>query len=260
MVKTSEARNKIKQWFKKERYEENVGQGKADFERELKRTGISMQTVMQEDVLQPALKRMSFLSLDDMFASIGYGGTTVTRSINRFRDELVRINQQKRAEQPEKEEKPKRPRKAVSGIIVEGIDSMQIKFSRCCMPVPGDDIVGFVTRGYGISIHRTDCTNAIQMQQTEEHGRWVDVSWADEIKDSYLTDLTVTAKDRNGLLVDIMAALGAAKLPVRSYAAKSLDNDTAVITVTAEVNGTEQLASLRNDLARVSGVQSVKRG
>jgi GTP pyrophosphokinase len=259
MVKTSEARNKIKQWFKKERYEENVMQGKSDFERELKRTGIAMQTILQYDVLSPALKRMSFATIEDMYAAIGYGGTTVNRTINRFRDELVRINKAKRAEPPEKTEKPRKPRKAISGIIVEGLDNCLIKFSRCCMPVPGDDIVGFITRGYGVSIHRTDCTNALQMQQAGEHGRWVEVSWAEDIKDLYMTDLTVTAADRPNLLVDIMAALGASRLPVRSYSAKALDNGIAMIKVSAEVNGSEQLASLRNDLARVSGVQSVKR-
>ncbi|MCL2003842.1 MAG: bifunctional (p)ppGpp synthetase/guanosine-3',5'-bis(diphosphate) 3'-pyrophosphohydrolase [Oscillospiraceae bacterium] len=259
MAKTSEARNKIKQWFKKERYEENVAQGKADFERELKRTGISMQTILQDEVLPPALKRMSFASIEDMFAAVGYGGTTVTRCINRFRDELVRINKQKRTEPPEKAEKPKRPRKAISGVIVDSLDNCLIKFSRCCMPVPGDDIVGFITRGFGVSIHRADCSNALQMQQAGDHGRWVEVSWADDIKETYLTDLTVTALDRQNLLVDIMAALGASRLPVRSYSAKSVENGIALIKVTAEVSGGEQLASLRNDLARVSGVQSVRR-
>jgi GTP pyrophosphokinase len=260
MVKTSEARNKIKQWFKKERYDENVSQGKSDFEREIRRTGISMQTIMQDEVLQPALKRMSFLSIEDMYAAIGYGGTTVTRCINRFRDELIRINHQKRAELPEKPEKPKKQRKAISGVIVDGLDNCQLKFSRCCMPVPGDEIVGFITRGYGVSVHRGDCLNALQMQQSGEQGRWVKVSWADEITDKYITDLTVTAADRQNLLVDIMAALGMSRLPVRSYSAKTLDNGLAIIRVTAEVGGSGQLASLRHDLARVSGVQSVVRG
>jgi GTP pyrophosphokinase len=172
----------------------------------------------------------------------------------------VRINKQKHTEPLEKPEKPKRPGKAISGVIVQGLDSIQIKFSRCCMPVPGDDIAGFVTRGYGVSIHRADCTNALQMQQAGEHGRWVEVAWAEDIKDLYLTDLTVTAADRPNLLVDIMAALGASHLPIRSYSAKLLDNSVTVIKVTADVSGSEQLVTLRNALARVSGVQSVKRG
>ena len=259
MVRTSEARNKIKQWFKKERYEENVAQGKSDFERELKRTGISMQTLQQDDVLPPALKRMSFSGIEDMYAAIGYGGLTVTRAINRFRDELVKINQQKR-EKPVVIEKPRKPKKSISGVIVDGMDNCLIKFSRCCMPVPGDDIVGFITRGYGVSIHRCDCVNALQMQQKDEDGRWVGVQWADDIKDNYLTDLTVTANDRQALLIDIMAALSGARLPISSFSAKSVDTGVAVIKLTAEVAGSEQLAHLRNDLARVSGVTSVKRG
>ncbi|MDR0324890.1 MAG: bifunctional (p)ppGpp synthetase/guanosine-3',5'-bis(diphosphate) 3'-pyrophosphohydrolase [Oscillospiraceae bacterium] len=258
MVKTSEARNKIKQWFKKERYEENVAQGKSDFERELKRTGISMQTILQDDVLPPALKRMSLITIEDMYAAIGYGGLTVTRAINRFRDELVRLNKQAR-ENPVISEKPKKQKKAISGVIVEGLDNCLIKFSRCCTPVPGDDIVGFITRGFGVSIHRSDCTNALQMQQTGEDGRWVEVQWAEDIKDTYMTDLTVTAQDRQALLIDIMAALSGARLPIRSLAAKSVENGVAVIKLTAEVTGREQLIHLRNDLSRVSGVMTVKR-
>ncbi|MDR0293375.1 MAG: bifunctional (p)ppGpp synthetase/guanosine-3',5'-bis(diphosphate) 3'-pyrophosphohydrolase [Oscillospiraceae bacterium] len=258
MVKTSEARNKIKQWFKKERYEENITQGKADFERELRRTGISMQTILQEEVLPPALKRMSFTSIEDMYAAIGYGGMTVTRAINRFRDELVRLNQQQRREKPAAE-KPRKPTHSISGVIVEGLDNCQVKFSRCCMPVPGDDITGFITRGYGVSIHRSDCTNTLKMRQGGEQGRWVEVQWADEINDTYHTDLTVVAKDRQTLLVDVMAALSGARLPIASFSAKTLDNGVAIIKLTAEVSGSEQITSLRNDLARVSGVLSVKR-
>jgi GTP pyrophosphokinase len=255
MAKTSEARNKIKQWFKKERHDENVAQGKADFERELKRTGISMQTIL--DVLQPALKRMSFSSIEDMYSAIGYGGLTVNRVINRFRDELVKLNKQR----SEKIlfEKPRKSKRAVSGVIVEDLDNMLIKFSRCCLPVPGDDITGFVTRGYGVSIHRSDCVSALRMRQAGEKGRWVAVHWADEIMQTYQTDLTITAQDRPQLLVDVMAALSASKLPIHSLLAKTAENGIAVIKLTAEVGGSEQLASLRNDLARVSGVTAVKR-
>ncbi|MDR1691746.1 MAG: bifunctional (p)ppGpp synthetase/guanosine-3',5'-bis(diphosphate) 3'-pyrophosphohydrolase [Oscillospiraceae bacterium] len=255
MVKTNEARNKIKQWFKKERHEENVAEGKADFEKELKRTGISMQTI--NEVLQPALKRMSFSVIEDMYSAIGYGGLTVTRAINRFRDELVRLNKQR----PVKVqiEKSRKPKKAVSGVIVEGLDNFLIKFSRCCLPVPGDDIVGFITRGYGVSIHRSDCVSALRMRQSEEKGRWVPVQWAEEIKQSYQTDLTVTAHDRASLLVDVMAALSAAKLPINTLHARTTGDNMSIIRLTAEVSGSEQIAALRNDLARVSGVTSVKR-
>jgi GTP pyrophosphokinase len=261
MVRTSEARNKIKQWFKKERYEDNVAQGKSDFERELKRTGISVQTIMQPDVLPPALKRMSFNTVEDMYAAIGYGGLTTTRAINRFRDELIRINKQKHGKQLiEKPEKPKKQKKAISGVIVDGMDNCLIKFSRCCMPVPGDEISGFITRGFGVSIHRSDCANALQMQQqSDESGRWVEVAWADDIKDTYMTDLTITANDRNNLLVDVMAAISAARLPIRSLTARAAENGAASIKLTAEVSGSAQLTALRNDLMRVSGVTKVTR-
>ncbi|MCL1807912.1 MAG: bifunctional (p)ppGpp synthetase/guanosine-3',5'-bis(diphosphate) 3'-pyrophosphohydrolase [Oscillospiraceae bacterium] len=260
MVKTSEARNKIKQWFKRERYDENVAQGKTDFERELKRTGIAMQTILQDDVLPPALKHMSFTSISDMYAAIGYGGLTVTRAINRFRDELVRLNRQRQGKPlPEKPEKPKKL-KAISGVIVDNLDNCLIKFSRCCMPVPGDEIAGFVTRGFGVSIHRSDCANVLQMRRSGEQNRWLEVHWADDIKETYRADLTIIANERSNLLIDIMAALSSARLPVLSFASKTLEDGSAVIRLTAEVAGSGQLVSLRNDLARVSGVTSVNRG
>jgi GTP pyrophosphokinase len=260
MAKTSEARNKIKQWFKKERYEENVALGKSDFNRELKRSGIAAQTILHNDVLPAALKQMSFLSLDDMYAAIGYGGISTTRAINRFRDVLVRLNRQHQREKVvEKAEKPKKLKMPISGVIVEELDNCLLKFSRCCAPVPGDAITGFITRGFGVSIHRDDCPNALQMRRSEEQGRWVRVSWADEINETYNTDLTVTAFDRGNLLVEMMAALGGARIPIRSLSAKTMDNGTTIVKLTAEVSGVGQINSLRNDLARLNGVQSVKR-
>jgi GTP pyrophosphokinase len=262
MAKTSEARNKIKQWFKKERFEENIALGKSDFDRELKRGGIPQQTIFQIDVLPAALKQMSFLRIEDMYAAIGYGGMSATRAINRFRDVLLRLNRQIQKEKfspVEKVEKPKKIRKPISGVIVEDLDNCLIKFSRCCAPVPGDAITGFITRGFGVSIHREDCPNALQMRRSEDKGRWVGVSWAEDITEAYSTDLTVTAYDRDNLLVEMMAAIGSARIPIRAISAKTAENGTAIVKMTAEVKGIEQINALRNEIAKVSGVKSVSR-
>ena len=266
IAKSAEARSKIKQWFKKEKREENIIHGKSLFEAELKRAGLRPTDVTDERVLPNVLKKMAVTSPEDIYASIGYGGMTATRAVNRIRDEVIKSQRphgktvlDKLNEKAEKNERQK-PEKATQGVLLEGLDNCLIKFSRCCTPVPGDQIVGFITRGYGVSIHRGDCANALQMRRAEEQGRWVAVQWADDIKDAYQTDLTVTANDRQALLIDVMAALSGARLPVRSLAARSAENGVAVIKLTAEVTGSEQLASLRNDLARVSGVTSVTRG
>jgi GTP pyrophosphokinase len=259
IAKTSEARNKIKQWFKKEKYDDNVALGKSDFTRELKRAGIAMQTILQSGVLPAALKQMSFLSIEDMYAAIGYGGMSTTRAINRFRDVLLSLNKQQQEKTPEKSEKPKKLKKPISGVIVEGLDNCLIKFSRCCTPVPGDEIVGFVTRGFGVSIHREDCLSARQMRRSQDLGRWAEVSWAEDITQSYSTDLTITATDHGALLVDLMATLGHTRIPISAFSVKTADNGTTFAKLTAEVNGVGQINTLKNDLARVSGVKSVRR-
>ena len=165
LAKSSSARTKIKQWFKKEKREENILRGREMFDAELKRAGIPLNAVLDEEVLPMVLKRVSFENLDDMYAAIGYGGVTATRTVNRIKDVIQRnqktiaptknfidkINEQaeKRAAQPDR-------RKPINGILVEGLDNCLVKFSKCCTPVPGDDIIGFITRGAGISVHRKD--------------------------------------------------------------------------------------------------------
>lgn len=261
IAKTSEARNKIKQWFKKERREENIAQGREEFERELKRSGIPMSAIQQEDILPVLLKKLSFNSMEELYAGIGYGGVTATRALNRMRDELLRLNRlQLEKISPEKLiSSTKRTRKSNSGVIVEGIDNCLIKFSRCCTPVPGDTIVGFITRGYGVSVHRSDCVNARPSIMDKESGRWVSVSWAGDIKEYYQTSLQVSAKEREGLLVDVASGLSNMKIPLRSLNARNMGDGTAVISIVLEVRDIEQLNSIINKLARLTGVSSVER-
>ena len=240
------------------------------FDAELKRAGIPLSAVLDEEVLPGILKRISFSNLDDMYAAIGYGGITATRTVNRIKDELQRnqksavqpkdfidkINEQaeKRSAQPDK-------RKPINGILVEGLDNCLIKFSKCCTPVPGDDIIGFITRGAGISIHRKDCPNYIKQVEKgdpADMGRWIRVEWAESPADRYVTALTLESKDRVGLLLDVASAMSS--LGVNVLGLQTITKgDTAYIAISMEVKNAAEIKVVTNKLLSIRGVTSVTR-
>ncbi|MBQ3703582.1 MAG: bifunctional (p)ppGpp synthetase/guanosine-3',5'-bis(diphosphate) 3'-pyrophosphohydrolase [Oscillospiraceae bacterium] len=267
-AKSNSARTKIKQWFKKERREENIIRGRAMLDDELRHNGLTLDDVSDEAICGPILRRFSFTCMDDMYAAIGYGGLTATRAANRLRDEL-RNQEPKRktaldkvSEAAERREThpPKKQGKAVHGILVEGLSNCLVKFSRCCTPVPGDDIMGFITRGQGVSIHRRDCANCQQLlSQPENEGRWVEVSWADRISESYLTTVMISAKDRNGLVMDVATVLNSVNAKVHSLNARTTGLNYGVVTVTLEVKDATELKYITNKLAGIPGVISVSR-
>ena len=265
LAKSSSARTKIKQWFKKEKREENVQRGRDMFETELKRNGLTMADVLDEDVLPHILKKLSVPSMDELYAAIGYGGQTAVRSVNRVKDELSHIKRPEKKTVLDKineqaEKRVSRPQKAVHGILVEGLDNCLIKFSKCCTPVPGDDIVGFITRGNGVSIHRTDCQNYLKQRlATGADGRWIEVSWADHTTDLYITTLRILAKERSGLIMDIATVLNALNAKVRSLSARDVGNDQSTATVTVEVRGLDELKGIINRIAAIRGVIEVRR-
>ena len=274
ICKSNEARNKIKQWFKKERREENIVTGRSMFESELKRTGISLAAITSEEVLPHLLKKVGSGSLDDLYAAIGYGGMTAQKAVNRIRDELGRLtrdkNEKAAAERlasegtsPQLAAPAKRipgARRSESGIIVEGLDNCLVKFAKCCTPVPGDPVVGFITRGFGVSVHRQDCPNADPARRKpEEEGRWVKVSWGESELASYQTSLEISAKDRDALALDVTMALTAAKVKVQSFSARSLPDGYAMVSIVLEVRDRNELTSLINKLGQISGVYQVKR-
>lgn len=260
LAKTSEARNKIRQWFKKEKREENIAQGREMFESHLKKIGVQLADILQEDVLQQYLKRMSFGTIDELYAAIGYGGITALRAANRARDELIRLNKlktdNKLAEQPAK---PKRPKRTESGVIVEGIENCLVKFSRCCTPIPGDDIIGFVTKGYGVSIHRKDCSNVLALGKTHDEGRWIKVYWAEETNDKYETSIEISAKDRPDLVVDIMTALSSMKVPVSAINARRFNDGYDAISIAMDIKDLDELKLVATKLNHLSGVVQVTR-
>ena len=269
MAKSGSARTKIKQWFKKERREENVIRGRAMLEDELRHQDLMLEDVLDEEIISPILKRLSFACVDDLYAAIGYGGVTAQRVANRLRDEAARSNAKgdkksvvdKMSEAAERrEQNAQKQGKAVHGILVEGLSNCLVKFSRCCTPVPGDDIVGFITRGQGVSIHRRDCANYHQrLSQPENEGRWVNVAWADEITDSYVTTIVIVAKDRAALLMDIATVLNSLNAKVRNLSARDNGAGIGVCTITLEVKTAAELRYIMARLTSVPGVTQVTR-
>ncbi len=263
MVKTGEARNKIKQWFKKECREENIAHGKSEFENELKRSGLPLSVLTNRDAVNFMLHRVSVTSLDDMYAAIGYGGHSAVKAANFLREEIVRISRL----QPDKNtieeliQAQKKPKTRPTGIVVQGLDNCLIKFARCCTPIPGDGIVGFITRGYGVSIHRDDCDNVKHSMANEaETERWIPVSWDPNFHEAYQTAIQISARDRDGLVVDVATAINMMKVPLRSINADSIGGGYAIVNAVIMVKDTAHLSTITNKLSRASGVIEVKRG
>ena len=278
ICKSNEARNKIRQWFKKERREENIATGRSMFESELKHVGLSLGAITANaDLLDILLKRVRCGQLDELYAAIGYGGLSAQKAAARIKEEMTRLGrmERQRAEQEAIQaavstgetvypSTPKdsilAPRRSSSGIIVSGLDNCMVKFSKCCTPVPGDPVVGFITKGYGVSIHRQDCPNADPARRKpEEEGRWVKVAWAETPDAAYRTSIEISAKDRDGLALDVAMALSAVKVKVNNLSARSQPDGYAIINLELAVRDQKELKGVVNKLSQIPGVFLVKR-
>ena len=266
IAKSSEARSKIRPWFKKEKKEENIANGRSSFEQELKHAGLAMKDVTDPENLPLLLKKVTYGSLEEMYAAIGYGGFTAQKAVSRMKGELLRIARQHQAEELtlKPEEAPilvpaKPVSKSEQGIIVEGLDNCLVKFSRCCTPVPGDEIVGFITRGYGVSVHRADCPNAAPERRAGQEGRWLKVSWGKDTNESYPTTIDVMSKDRMGLILDISTALSSTNTFVSGLNSRSTEDGFAVIRLEIRVRDGAQMKAIMNKLNQISGVLQVTR-
>jgi len=254
IAKTSGARSKIKQWFKRERREENIEQGKESLERELKRYGLTIDDVAEDDMLPAALKKLSFNSLDDLCAGIGYGGVTALRAANRIREEWARTHKQ-----PDTSDAipttVRAPRRSESGVIVEGVDSCLVKFAHCCTPVPGDAITGFVTRGYGVSVHADNCANVRSLREdAATANRFVPVSWADETEGDFVACVELHVHDRVALIADVTTVLANLRIMIHSMQTKQLANGTRLIALELGVSNREHLQAVCLKLKRVKSV------
>ena len=268
LCKSNQARTKIKQWFKKEKREENILHGKASFESEMKRLQLPLSALSDADLSAQLLKKLSFDSWDDMYAAIGYGGLTATKAVGRIRDDVTKALKAQAADKsPQSPLKltpdsaaVKQNRHAVNGVIVEDIDSCMIKFSKCCTPVPGDAIVGFITKGFGVSIHRADCPNAAHRDDPRESARWVRVRWANAEEQPFETTLELDCITRDGLLLDFATAMTTARVRVKELNGKDLPGGRSVFTIRFEVKNVSELNAIRNRLLSIPDVVGARRG
>lgn len=265
IVKTSEARTKIRSWFKKERREENIATGKEELEKEFKRNLINIPEEDYEEFILNIARRQHINTLDDFYAAIGYGGVLLSRIMPRVKEEFQKnyrsaAEEEKKAALAAQPTAPKKPGKPTSGVIVEGLDSCLVKFAKCCNPLPGDPIVGFITRGYGVSIHKQDCVNVINAPK-ENEGRWVHAEWASNVtSEKFKSTIDITSQPRDTLLADVTILLSNMHIPMHALVAKeSKDHSVILIQVTVEVNGVDQLNYLLNSLRAIKGVEDVRR-
>ena len=268
ICKSNQARTKIKQWFKKEKREENIVHGRASFESEMKRVGLPLTAATDPELEGQLLKKLSFDTWDDMFAAIGYGGLTAAKAVGRIRDDINKALKQQTAEKLPQSPLRFRPdseaviqnRHAVNGVIVEDIDSCMIKFAKCCTPVPGDPIVGFITKGFGVSIHRADCPNAQNREDPRQAARWVRVRWATQEEQPFETTLELDCITRDGLILDVAMVLSTARVRVKEMSGKDLPGGRSAITIRFEVKDVAELESVRTKLLNIRDVVGSRRG
>ena len=270
ICKSNQARSKIKQWFKREKREENIVHGRASFEGEMRRMNLNPALLQDDELLAQLLKKLSFESLDDLYAAIGYGGLTAVKAVGRIRDDLLRYT--KGIQNPTagrdgnvnplrtNPDVPNQNRHSVNGVIVEDIDSCMIKFAKCCTPVPGDPIVGFITKGFGVSIHRADCPNAQSRTDPRQAARWVRVRWAQEDNQPFTTTLELDCTTRDGLLLDVATAMTSAKVRVKELTGRDLPGGHSMFTVSFEVKDVAELNAVQTKLLNIRDVLDARRG
>ena len=263
ICKSNQARTKIKQWFKKEKREENVAHGRSSFESEMRREGLPLSATIDPEISPMLLKKLSFDSWEDMYAAIGYGGMTALKAVGRIRDDLnraLKIQQNEKTTVQIKQEEQPADRYAVNGVIVEDIDSCMIKFAKCCTPVPGDAIAGFITKGFGVSVHRADCPNAEHRHDPVQAARWVRVRWANEENQPFETTLELDCITRDGLLLDVATVMSSARVRLKELNGKDMPGGKSVFTVRFEVRDVEELEQIRTKLLNIRDVVGSRRG
>ena len=265
ICKSNQARTKIKQWFKKERREENVIQGRSSFESEMKRVALPLSITIDPEVGPQLLKKLAFDTWEDMYAAIGYGGLTAVKAVGRIRDDINRAVKNQAAEKQNNPlrfapEADKKNRHAINGVIVEDIDSCMIKFAKCCTPVPGDAIVGFITKGFGVSVHRVDCPNTQLKDDPRFTSRWVRVRWANQDEQPFDTTLELDCITRDGLLLDLATTMTTNRIRVKELNGKDLPDGHSIFTIRFEVRDVQELESIRNKLLSVRDVLGTRRG
>ena len=262
IAKTTEAKSKIRSWFKKECRDENIERGREELEHEFKRNGIAV----EPELLQSVAQRQRLGSVEDLLAAIGYGGVSLSKIIQRIKEDQMRTHKEQQAVQtaaaadPQENIAENNRRSRKKGIIVEGVDNCLVKFAQCCNPLPGDPIIGFVTRGFGVSIHKQDCINVINnMDNPDNKDRWIKASWAGVDDSTYRATIDVIAEDRITIFADITTAIATNHIPLHELNAHHLKNGNMNLIVTVEIAGMEQLSNVMGRLQKIPGVISVER-
>ena len=269
ICKSNQARTKIKQWFKKEKREENITHGRASFESEMRRSGLPLSITVDPEVGPQLLKKLAFDDWEDMYAAIGYGGLTAVKAVGRIRDDINKaLKIQANEKQTLLQQNPlktdpdpvRHNRHAVNGVIVEDIDSCMIKFAKCCTPVPGDAIVGFITKGFGVSVHRADCPNTQNRNEPHQAARWVRVRWATQEEQPFETTLELDCITRDGLLLDVATTMTTARVRVKELVGRDLPGGRSTFTVRFEVKNVQELETVRKKLMSIRDVVGSRRG
>lgn len=266
-VKSTQARNKIKHWFKKERREENIEKGKEMLERELRRNHFDPSELLRPDWIAPIIKRISVKDLDELYAAIGYGGIMINQVLPKIREKHRDEKKQQRLEQSKKiteeaeaihidKKKPKHS-KGNQGVIVKGMDGILVRFAKCCNPVPGDAIIGYITRGRGVTVHRADCPNFEKNDDTQN--RFIEASWIQDEVSSYQSEVQIVAPDRKGLLSEITRLISDTSVLVLGVNARRTKDEMAVINLTLEISNKDQLKQIMNKFKNMPDIIEVKR-
>ena len=258
-IKSSTAKTRIQQWFKRTERTQNIARGKEILEKEVKKIGMNYSELFKPEFIEAALNRYKFNSVDDMYASVGFGTITPNKIVSRVLEEYRKVNKEanieEKIEELSKEKHQNKP--STSGVIVKGIDNCLVKLSKCCNPVPGDEIIGYITKGRGVSVHRKDCKNVKDLLAQEN--RMIDVSWYTDKPASYNVDITLFSNDRDGLLADIIATMQNQKMPLISVTSKVTKERIVITELTIEVSNITQLNNAIKALRKVDSVYEVKR-
>ncbi|MDR0314578.1 MAG: bifunctional (p)ppGpp synthetase/guanosine-3',5'-bis(diphosphate) 3'-pyrophosphohydrolase [Oscillospiraceae bacterium] len=258
IVATSSARNKIRNWFKKERRPENITEGKAEIEHEFKRNNIRLEGDILLEFIKKLADKQHCKDIDDFYAAIGYGNISINRMMPYIKEEYYKIV--KSSDITQINITPEKRVRSSEGVVVEGVDNVLIKFSRCCNPLPGDDIIGFITRGHGVSIHKRDCSNVPNsIPLADEPERWINVTWDENIKEEFKSTLTLEGLDRIGLIADISSQLAGMHVMIHFLNSRIVKSGKCIITLTITVNGVEHLNSVIRRLEKISDVLNIER-
>ncbi|MBQ8398851.1 MAG: bifunctional (p)ppGpp synthetase/guanosine-3',5'-bis(diphosphate) 3'-pyrophosphohydrolase [Clostridia bacterium] len=265
MVKTAEARNKIRQWYKKEKRPENIQMGKNEIDKEFRRYGKNCSEALKNEILTNVSSRMGIQSVDDLYAMIGYGGLTVSKISIKLHDEYERLAQFEPPAPIQASDVEVKPRKSKNGgVIVDGNEGCLVKFARCCNPLPGDKIIGFITKGYGISIHKRDCPNvALNMEKQEYEERFVTAHWEDNpvsATGTFEAFIQVNAENRMTLIADITMALADMRVELHQISTQSKANDEILVNMMIACKDTSHFESILSRLKSIRSVHNVSRG